>query len=134
MNKNLDPTPGSIRIVGPHKGYIGTVEIDFESDTLHGSVIGVRDVITYEGNSPTQLEEAFKDSLDDYLAFCEEQGDIPEKPYSGKFNLRISPELHKELAYEAATKGKSLNSYIKEVLQAHRSLYHVNPSLMEATK
>src|ERR1700733_9578382 len=103
------------KTLGPYKGYVGTIELDFESKVLHGKVIGVRDIITYEGDTLQELEEAFKGSLDDYLAFCKEQGDSPEKPYSGKFNLRISPELHKHLAFEAATQDKSLNSYIEEI-------------------
>lgn len=115
-----------------YKGYVGTVELDFESKVLHGKVIGIRDMITYEGNTLQELEEAFKGSLDDYLEFCKERGDSPEKPYSGKFNLRISPELHKRLAFEAAAQGKSLNSYIEEMLQMYRSHPCEDHSLTEA--
>lgn len=69
------------------------MEPDFESKVWHGKIIGIKDVITYKGNTLQDLEEAFHNSLDDYLAFCEEQEDKPENPYSGKFNLRINPEL-----------------------------------------
>ncbi len=119
------------KTLGPYKGYVGTVELDFESKVLHGKVVGVRDVISYEGNSLSELEESFKESLDDYLEFCKEQGDSPEKPYSGKFNLRISPKLHKQLAFEAAAEGKSLNSYIEEILQARRLRSRTDMSIME---
>ncbi len=117
------------KILGPYKGYVGTIEVDFESKVLHGKVIGLRDTITYEGNTLQELEASFKGSLDDYLEFCREQGDNPEKPYSGKFNLRITPELHKQIAFEAANQNKSLNSYIEEILLARRSHYHTDTSL-----
>jgi predicted HicB family RNase H-like nuclease len=120
------------KTLGPYKGYVGTVELDFESKILHGRIIGIKDIIIYEGNTLQEVEEAFRNSLDDYLAFCEEQGERPEKPYSGKFNLRISSELHKQLAHEAANHGKSLNTYIEEIL--HNRLWcHSDPSSIEAT-
>ena len=75
---------------------------------------------------------ASRNSLDDYLAFCEEQGDKPEKPYSGKFNLRIHPELHKQLALEAANQGKSLNSCVEEILYTRRFCGHADPSPITA--
>jgi predicted HicB family RNase H-like nuclease len=121
------------KTLGPYKSYVGTVELDFESKVLHGRIIGIKDVITYEGNTLQDLEEAFRNSLDDYLTFCEEQGDNPEKPYSGKFNLRINPELHKQLALEAANQGKSLNTYVEEILYARRFCGHVDSSPIEAT-
>ena len=121
------------KTLGPYKGYVGTVEVDFENRVLYGKVIGTRDVITYEGETTEDLQKAFKDSLNDYLEFCKEQGDSPEKPYSGKFHLRISPQLHKQLAFEAAKNGKSLNSYIEETLQV-RLHSHSEPSLLEATQ
>lgn len=109
------------------------MELDFESKVLHSRIIGVKDVITYEGNTLQDLEEASRNSLDDYLAFCEEQGDKPEKPYSGKFNLRIHPELHKQLALEAANQGKSLNSCVEEILYTRRFCGHADPSPITAS-
>lgn len=122
------------RILGPYKGYVGTIEMDFENNVLYGKVLGLRDTITYEGNTLQELEESFKGSLDDYLEFCNEQGDSPEKPYSGKFNLRISPDLHKQLTFEAATQNKSLNSYIEEILLIRQSHYHTDSSPVEAVQ
>jgi len=122
------------KILGPYKGYAGTVELDFESKVLHGKVIGLRDTITYEGTTLSELEEAFRESLDDYLEFCNEQGDIPEKPYSGKFNLRISPELHKQLVFEAAEQDKSLNSYIDEILLSRQTYGCTDSSVVKRIK
>ena len=99
-----------------YKGYHGKVDFDEEAEIFHGEVINVKDVITFEGKSVDELKQAFQDSVDDYLAFCKERGEAPEKPYSGRFVIRTDPELHKKIAFEAQKKGKSLNSYVNEAL------------------
>ena len=71
-----------------YKGYTGIVELDEESGTLFGRVIGLRDVITFQGESVAEIVQAFHDSVDDYLEFCVQRGESPEKPYSGQFVLR----------------------------------------------
>ena len=71
-----------------YKGYIGEVNFDSEGHLFHGEVINTRDVITFQGQSVEELEKAFYESVDDYISWCEEDGVEPEKPYSGKFNLR----------------------------------------------
>ncbi|MDI9426017.1 MAG: type II toxin-antitoxin system HicB family antitoxin [Spirochaetota bacterium] len=81
-----------------YKGYIGVVNYYPDAKIFHGDVINTRDVITFQGTSVKEIEKAFKDSIDDYIKWCKEEGVEPEKPYSGKFNLRISPELHREAA------------------------------------
>ena len=75
-----------------YKGFIGRVEIDDDAGILHGEVINTRDVITVEGTSITELRQALVDSVEDYLAFCAERGEEPDKPYSGGFSLRVDPE------------------------------------------
>jgi predicted HicB family RNase H-like nuclease len=100
-----------------YKGYIGQVEFDEELKTLHGRVIGLKDVITFQGNNAQEIEQAFKDSVEDYLEFCRKLGEKPEKTYSGKIPLRIDPELHAELSAKASMHGLSLNSFIAEQLK-----------------
>ena len=70
-----------------YKGYIAKVEFDDEAEVFHGEVINLRDVITFEGESVAELKQAFHDSVEDYLAFCAERGEEPEKPFSGKFSV-----------------------------------------------
>ena len=98
-----------------YKGYIGKVEVDEEADILHGEVINIRDVITFEGQTVKEISQAFKDSIDDYLEFCAVRGEKPEKPFSGKFVIRVSPELHREIYIKAKIADKSLNSWISEI-------------------
>ncbi|MEM8865794.1 MAG: type II toxin-antitoxin system HicB family antitoxin [Planctomycetota bacterium] len=99
-----------------HQGYLGRVEFDDEAGVFHGAVIGIRDVVTFEGTSVVELRQAFADSVDDYLAFCQERGESPDKPYSGKFVLRVPPDLHRKANMQATAAGKSLNAWIIDCL------------------
>lgn len=105
-----------------YKGYIGHVEFDDEMEMFHGEVINTRDVITFQGSSVAELKKAFEDSVDDYLAFCEERGEAPEKPFSGKFNLRVDPQLHQQLYVAAKQAHLSLNQWIILTLRQHLQL------------
>ncbi len=78
-----------------YKDYIGQVDFDEEAEIFYGEVINTRDVITFQGRTAKALKQAFIDSVDDYLEFCEEREESPERPFSGRFNVRINPELHK---------------------------------------
>jgi predicted HicB family RNase H-like nuclease len=99
-----------------YKGYFAKVEFDDDDNIFHGEVINLRDVITFEGETVNDLRQAFKDSVDDYLQFCKNRGEQPEKPYSGKFVVRLEPELHKNITIEAHKKGKSLNVWVKDAI------------------
>lgn len=99
-----------------YKGYVGTVEYSEEDACLFGRIAGISDIITYEGESVAEIRQAFEDAVDDYLEHCAVTGKEPNKPYSGKFVLRIDPGLHARLAVKAQASGKSLNQYAAEVL------------------
>ena len=100
-----------------YKGYIGHVEFDEENEIFSGEVINTKDVITFQSNTAHGLKRAFIDSVEDYLAFCKEKNELPEKPFSGKFNLRIPSDLHRELYVAAKHSGMSLNSWIYDILK-----------------
>ena len=100
-----------------YKGYIGKVEIDDEAGILHGEIINIRDVITFEGTSVDEIQKAFRESVDDYLDFCAQRGEAPEKPFSGKFVVRLPTELHRKAYIQAKLADKSLNGWVTEVLQ-----------------
>jgi predicted HicB family RNase H-like nuclease len=99
-----------------HDGYIATVEIDEEAGVMHGRVINARAVLTFEGETLAELRAAFADTIEDYRDWCRERGVEPEKPYSGTLSLRISPELHRRIAEQAAKAGESINQYIADKL------------------
>lgn len=100
-----------------YKGYHGQVNYDEDAKLFHGEVVGLRDVITFQGTSVDELEQAFKDSVDEYLDFCKELGRAPEKPFSGKLILRLPPEIHERAAYQAKCSGLSLNAWITHGIQ-----------------
>jgi predicted HicB family RNase H-like nuclease len=101
-----------------YKGYLGKIEFDDESGTFYGEVVNTRDVITFQGKSVAELKKSLRASVEDYLAFCAERGEEPDKPFSGQFVTRISPELHRSASLAAARAGKSLNAWITEQLQS----------------
>lgn len=105
-----------------YKGYLGRVEFDAEADALNGQVFNTRDVITFQGQSVEEVKQAFRDSVEEYLKFCEECGKEPDKPFSGQFMTRIDPELHREISAEAAASKMSLNAWVESQLRAKVAL------------
>ena len=99
-----------------YKGYLGTVEAD--DGAFVGRVSGLRDVVTFEGATFAEVEQAFRDSIDDYLAFCAERGEQPDRPYSGKIPLRLDPDLHRSAAARAQADGISLNQWIAKRIES----------------
>ncbi|WP_372424841.1 type II toxin-antitoxin system HicB family antitoxin [Salinarimonas chemoclinalis] len=100
-----------------YKGYEAAVEYDEDAELFHGEVMNLRDVVTFQGRSVDDLKSAFQESIEDYLAFCRERGEESEKPFSGKFVVRIDPGLHRELATAARRAGLSLNKYVSKALE-----------------
>ena len=99
-----------------YKGYIGMVEYDDHAKFFHGDVINTKTVITFQGKSVDEIEQAFRDSVDDYIAWCEEEGVAPEMPFSGKFNLQLSPSLHRDVAVMAKKLKLSVDSFVEKAL------------------
>jgi predicted HicB family RNase H-like nuclease len=100
-----------------YKGYTGYVEFDDEAGIFHGEVLDLRDVITFQGKSVEEIEQAFRESVNDYLEFCEERREEPDKPFSGRLMLRLPPHLHRKAYVSARREGKSLNQWIAEKLE-----------------
>jgi len=100
-----------------YKGYTGKAEYDDEAEIFYGEVIGLRDVVTFKGTSVRELHKSFRESIDDYLAFCKRMNKDPDIPASGKLVLRIPPELHSYASVSAKSEGKSLNSWVAEAVK-----------------
>ena len=99
-----------------YKGYTGRVEFDDRAELFHGEVIGLRDVITFQGRTVDEVKKAFRESVDDYLEFCSKRGEEPEKPFTGKLLLRLPPYLHRKAYVAAKQAGTSLNVWITQRL------------------
>jgi len=100
-----------------YKGYAGQLEVDEEAGLIFGRVLGIRDVVTFKGNTVVEAKQAFQDSIDDYLEFCQELGQEPEKAFLGKLPLRTTPERHRKLFIAATKAGKSINAWMDETLE-----------------
>ena len=101
-----------------YEGYIGSVEFSESDGVFYGKVMGIRALISYEGTTAKELVKDFHGAVDDYLALCKAQGKEPEKAYKGSFNVRVSPELHKQAVVFAATHQMSLNSFVESALKS----------------
>lgn len=99
-----------------YKGYQARVVFDHEAALFHGEVVNLRDLVTFQGKSVAELRRALRDSVEDYLEFCRSRGEEPEKPFSGKFLVRVSPELHQRISQAARLRGESLNAWVEETL------------------
>lgn len=100
-----------------YKGYTGSIEYSREDDLLYGKVLGINGLISYEGKTGKELESDFKDVIETYLSDCKEEDRIPEKPFKGSFNVRVSPKLHQKAALLAMENRVSLNSFIAESIR-----------------
>ena len=100
-----------------YKGYVGSVEFSEEDALFYGKVLGIRALISYEGTNAAELVTDFHGAVDDYLELCAQSGTEPEKAYKGSFNVRISPELHKQAVIAAMSHNMSLNSFVETSIQ-----------------
>jgi len=109
-----------------YKSYTAVVEYEPEEESFHGRVANIRDVITFYGRSVEELKRGMAASIEDYLAFCKQEGLEPAKPYSGRFNVRMDPEMHRAVAMAAASSGKSMNDWVVDALE--RATHERSPS------
>lgn len=99
-----------------YKGFLGSIEISVEDNCLHGKLLFIDDLVTYEAESPLQLKTEFEAAVSDYLESCKELGRAPNKPFSGTFNVRIGSDLHYKLAQYAITKDSSINDVVRKAI------------------
>jgi len=100
-----------------YKNYTGSVYFSEEDAVFHGKVIGIKALISFEGDSVGALTDDFHKAVDEYLKFCMVKGKEPEKPFKGSFNIRISADLHRKLALTATARGVSLNTLVEDAIR-----------------
>ena len=110
-----------------YKGYVGTVTYDPVADLFRGEIANVNEVVTFEGESVGDLKRALAQAVDQYLAFCRERGEKPDRPFSGRMLVRMDPQTHRAVAMAAAREGKSLNAWTVEVLERAARVVHSRP-------
>jgi predicted HicB family RNase H-like nuclease len=117
-----------------HRGYSGSVEYSAPDAVFHGSLNGIRDVITYEGNTKQELETRFREAVDDYLSFCAKKGFEPQRPYSGRFVLRLPAEMDGEISVASRVAKESMNAWVLGAVEARLAEWRstrVNPAAAE---
>ncbi len=100
-----------------YKGYIGSVCFSEKDSVFYGKVEGINGLVNFEGDSVKVLTESFHEAVDDYLEFCREEGIEPQKSYSGSLNVRISPEVHCQVAALARQSGITINAFIRRAVE-----------------
>ena len=100
-----------------YKEYIGSVHFNAEDEVFFGKIEGVEDLVSFEGNSVSDLKNAFIESVEDYINLCKTSGKQNEKSYKGSFNVRIAPEIHKKAKRLAIMQGISLNQFIQKAVE-----------------
>jgi len=99
-----------------YNDFYGSVEYSSSDGCFFGKIIGTADLVTFEGESVDGLKEAFIEAVEDYLVLCKEVDKEPQKSYKGSFNVRISPDLHKDAAILASRRGVSLNAFVEKAI------------------
>lgn len=102
-----------------YKNYIGTVNFSEEDRVFFGKVVGISDSISFEGDTVENLVHDFHSAVDEYLEFCAENGKEPQQQYKGSFNVRISPELHRQAIMLAQKKNISLNNLVEQSVESY---------------
>ena len=100
-----------------YKGFTGSVNFSEKDNVFFGKIEGINGLVNFEGESVKELTSAFHEAVDDYLAYCEEEGIQPHKSYSGSLNVRLTPEIHSRVAFLAKQTGVSINAFIKQALE-----------------
>lgn len=100
-----------------YNGYHAKIEYDSDDEIFVGKVYGIVDSLNFHGTSVAELEQMFHQSIDNYLKMCADTGKTPDREFKGSFNIRITPELHRDISLQAAQEGVSLNQYVLRTLE-----------------
>lgn len=108
--------------------YVGSAEISLEDNCLHGTILFIEDVVSYEAATTAELQTAFEEAVNDYTETCAQIGVEPQKPFSGTFNIRIPKDMHRAAAVKARAIGIKLNELVKRAIDAfiHSDEIHVH--------
>ena len=106
-----------------YKGYRAELAYDQRDNIFVGSVFGISDSLNFHGNSIDELEKSFHDCVDNYLYYCKQAGKIPQKEFSGNFNVRTNPAIHEKAALYASENRCSLNQVVSMAMEAFLSNY-----------
>ncbi len=101
-----------------YRGYMGSVHYSAGDEVFYGKIEAINDLILFEGRSVQEIKKAFHEAVDDYLETCRQMKREPNKPFKGSFNVRISPNLHRKVAEQAARSGMTLNQFVRKAVES----------------
>jgi predicted HicB family RNase H-like nuclease len=99
-----------------YKDFQGSVE--FEDGKLVVQILHIDDSISTYVDGASQAQAAFEELVDDYVETCRAVGKEPCKPFKGSFNVRIEPELHRQIAMAAVESRQTMNAWVATALEA----------------
>lgn len=100
-----------------HEGYTGSIEVSQEDECLHGRILFITDIVTYEAETVPQLKVAFEAAVQRYIRHCRATEKEPNRPFSGTFNVRIGAENHRACAVAAHQAGIGLNEFVLRAVE-----------------
>ena len=98
-------------------GHRAIISFDPESNQFRGEFIGLNGGADFYAKSVQALRKEGTRSLKTFLVVCEERGIEPYKSFSGKFVVRVPPDLHARVAEAATAAGVSINQWVQEALE-----------------
>jgi len=101
-----------------YKDYVGSIEFSEEDTVFHGKIIGIKDLVSFEGDGAKAITKDFHNAVDEYLDYCAQCGKEPDKPFKGSFNVRVGTDLHRKAALTAFKKGVSLNTFVEKAISS----------------
>jgi predicted HicB family RNase H-like nuclease len=100
-----------------HNQFQGSCEFSQKDYCLYGKILFIQDLVTYESETVPELEKAFQAAVDDYLETCNQVGKDPDRPFTGTFQIRVTPDAHRLAAMEAKIRDQSLNEWVGEAIE-----------------
>jgi predicted HicB family RNase H-like nuclease len=102
-----------------YRGYDGSVLYSAEDRLLHGRILGIRDMVSFDGTGVKSIEKNFRGAVDEYLEFCKAEGKTPDVPFKGNFNVRVPQDLHQRAAQDAVEHDLKLNAVVQVALREY---------------
>jgi predicted HicB family RNase H-like nuclease len=100
-----------------YKGFLGSADYDDDAEVFYGTLLNANVIMSFRGASVKELKASFRNVVETYLDDCKNEGIEPERTFSGKITVRISPLLHRRIAVKAASRKESMNRYLEELLE-----------------
>ena len=104
-----------------YKGYYGALAWEPKDQIYYGHLIGIDTLVDYGGETQSEATASFREAVDDYLAFCEDEGREPVVPDMKEWSVPVSFRPYAMLTSEAEESGKPLQNVVDQWLDIYAS-------------